>query len=122
MNSALKLRYQNNKLVPLILMFFLALSASSDSLDCVVAQVVAQTPVPVQQPTVPIFVDGEAQIVEGFSNSKEWIRHDLWVQTEFDSDSNGTNDRVHVSVTRQKQTETEGLKVPVVYNLSLIHI
>ncbi len=118
MNSALKLRYQNNKLVPLILMFFLALSASSDSLDCVVAQVVAQTPVPVQQPTVPIFVDGEAQIVEGFSNSKEWIRHDLWVQTEFDSDSNGTNDRVHVSVTRQKQTETEGLKVPVVYNTS----
>ena len=86
----------------------------------VAAQVVIGTPVQIQQATrtVPIFVDGEAQVVEGFRNSREWIRHDLWVETEFDSDKNGTKDRVHVSVTRQKQTHTEGLKVPVVYNTS----
>ena len=66
-------------------------------------------------PTVPIFEDGEAQIVDGFKNPKDWIRHDLWVETEFDSDDDGGKDRMHVSVTRQKQTDTEGLKVPVVY-------
>jgi X-Pro dipeptidyl-peptidase len=65
----------------------------------------------------PFFKDGEAQVVEGFKNSADWVRHDLWVETEFDSDGNGKNDRVHVSVTRQKQTES-GLKVPVVYNTS----
>ncbi len=71
-----------------------------------------------KQPTVPIFKDGEAQIVDGFSKSEDWIRHDLFVETEFDSDGNGTNDRMHVSVCRQKQTDTEGLKVPVIYESS----
>ena len=68
------------------------------------------------QPTLPVFVDGEAQPVEGFKDN--WIRHDLWVETEFDSDGNGVNDRVHVDVTRPQQTDTEGLKVPVVYETS----
>lgn len=67
------------------------------------------------EPTVPIFKDGEAQIVPGFQDSDYWIRHDLWVETEFDSDGNGKFDRMHVSVTRPRQTESEGLKLPVVY-------
>lgn len=66
----------------------------------------------------PVFKDGEAQIVPAFEDEKEWIRHDLWVETEFDSDNDGKMDRVHVSVTRPKQTETEGLKLPVVYETS----
>lgn len=68
-----------------------------------------------KKPTVPVFKDGEAQIVAGFKDPDYWIRHDLWVQTEFDSDKDGNLDRVHVSVTRPRQTETEGLKLPVVY-------
>ena len=102
-------------------MILFVLVAGINKVDSVAAQGVTGTPILIQQPvgvTVPIFIDGEAQIVEGFKNSREWIRHDLWVQTEFDSDGNGTNDRVHVSVTRQKQTQTEGLKVPVIYNTS----
>lgn len=66
----------------------------------------------------PIFKDGEAQIVEAFNNPEEWIREDLWVETEFDTDGDGRLDRVHVDVTRPKQTETEGLKLPVVYESS----
>ena len=66
----------------------------------------------------PEFKDGEAQSVEAFETSKDWIRHDLWVETEFDSDGDGKPDRMHVSVTRQLQTDTEGLKVPVVYESS----
>jgi len=39
-----------------------------------------------QEKTVPVFKDGEAQIVEGFKDYKEWIRHDLWVETTFNTD------------------------------------
>ena len=66
----------------------------------------------------PVFKDGEAHPVAAFETSKDWIRHDLWVETEFDSDGDGKPDRMHVSVTRQLQTDTEGLKVPVVYESS----
>ena len=64
---------------------------------------------------VPVFKDGEAQIVDGFKDSDFWIRHDLWVETEFDTDGDENLDRMHVSVTRPRQTDTEGLKLPVIY-------
>lgn len=66
----------------------------------------------------PVFADGQAQIVPAFAEPSDWIRERLWVETEFDSDRDGKKDRVHVDVTRQKQTQTEGLKVPVVYESS----
>ena len=62
----------------------------------------------------PVFKDGEAQIVEAFSDVSQWLRHDLWVETEFDTDGDGELDRMHVSVTRPQQTETEGLQLPVI--------
>jgi X-Pro dipeptidyl-peptidase len=68
--------------------------------------------------TKPVFEDGQAQIVEGFSDETAWIREELWVETEFDSDGDGKLDRVHVAVVRQAQTETEGLHVPVIYGSS----
>ncbi len=63
----------------------------------------------------PIFENGEAQIVPELKDSANWIRHDLWVETEFDTDGDGKKDRMHVDVTRPKQTDTEGLKLPIVY-------
>jgi X-Pro dipeptidyl-peptidase len=75
--------------------------------------------VPAQSPSVgPVFAGGQAQVVPAFSDSSAWIRERLWVETEFDSDKDGKRDRVHVDVTRQKQTETEGLRVPVIYESS----
>jgi X-Pro dipeptidyl-peptidase len=71
-----------------------------------------------QQKAGPVFVDGQAQIVPAFEDQTQWIRHRLWVETEFDSDGDKKRDRVHVDVTRPKQTDTEGLKVPVVYESS----
>ena len=64
---------------------------------------------------VPVFEDGEAQIVPAFNDPDQWIRHDLWVETEFDTDGDGKPDRMHVDVTRPPQTDTEGLKLPVIY-------
>ena len=69
------------------------------------------------QKAKPVFKDGEAQIVEAFNDASKWIRHDLWVETTFDSDGDGRLDRVHVDVTRPPQTEN-GLKLPVVYETS----
>jgi X-Pro dipeptidyl-peptidase len=66
----------------------------------------------------PSISNGQAQVVPEFADSTEWIRHDLWVETGFDSDGDGRPDRVHVAVTRPKQTETEGLRVPVIYETS----
>ncbi len=64
---------------------------------------------------VPVIEDGEAQIVPAFNDPDQWIRHDLWVETEFDTDSDGKPDRMHVDVTRPPQTDTKGLKLPVIY-------
>ncbi len=65
--------------------------------------------------TVPIFENGEAQVVPAFEDPDTWIREDLWVETEFDTDGDGDPDRMHVGVTRPGQTESEGLKLPVLY-------
>lgn len=63
----------------------------------------------------PVFKDGQAQIVPAYEDERNWIRHDLFVETEFDSDADGKPDRMHVSVTRPQQTDTENLKLPVIY-------
>ncbi|MFT6148365.1 MAG: X-Pro dipeptidyl-peptidase [Saprospiraceae bacterium] len=63
----------------------------------------------------PIFKNGEAQVVPEFSNSNEWIKEELWVETTFDSDEDGKLDRMHVFVTRPAQTNSGDLKLPVIY-------
>lgn len=78
----------------------------------------AQAPAPTAAPARPVFADGQAQVVPAFADSAQWIRHDLWVETTFDSDGDGRPDRMHVSVVRPVQTDTEGLKVAVIYESS----
>jgi X-Pro dipeptidyl-peptidase len=70
------------------------------------------------QPAQPYFENGEAQVIGMFKSPADWIRHELWVETTFDSDGDGKPDRMHVAVTRQKQTDTEDLKVPAIYETS----
>lgn len=69
------------------------------------------------QEAKPTFENGLAQIVPEFENPENWIREDLWVETEFDSDGDGRLDRMHVDVTRPKATE-DALKLPVIYESS----
>ena len=68
-----------------------------------------------QEKAAPVFKDGEAQIIEAFNTPEQWIRHDLWVETNFDTDGDGKMDRMHVAVTRPFQTDSEGLTLPVIY-------
>ena len=71
-----------------------------------------------QGPARPVFENGQAQVVPAFQDSTQWIREELWVEADFDSDGDGRPDRMHVAVVRQRQTQTEGLKVPVIYESS----
>lgn len=66
----------------------------------------------------PIIINGKTEEVPAFKDQTKWIRTDLWVETEFDTDGDGKKDRVHVDVTRPLQTETQGLKLPVIYESS----
>ncbi len=80
------------------------------------ADVSAQPAPPV--PAAPVFANGMAQVVPAFQDTTKWIRYDLWVETDFDTDRDGRKDRVHVDVTRPGQTETDGLKVSILYGSS----
>lgn len=85
------------------------------SLGCASAQMASTSPS--YDGPRPAFVDGQAQVVEAFEDATRWLRHDLWVETDFDSDGDGRPDRVHVDVTRPAETEN-GLRLPVVYETS----
>ena len=74
-----------------------------------------------QEKAAPVFKDGEAQIIEAFNTPDQWIRHDLWVETNFDTDGDGKMDRMHVAVTRPFQTDSEGLKRSCYCHMHSIH-
>ena len=81
------------------------------------AATLASTPTPTHAQTGHVIEDGQAQVVPAFADTSTWIRQELWVETEFDTDGDGRPDRVHVDVTRPGPT-AEGLKVPVIYETS----
>src|ERR671912_552435 len=81
------------------------------------ASATAETAVPAAlaaAPAVPTFNNGLAQPVFATA-AADWVNYELWVQSNFDSDRDGKNDRIHVDVSRPKETDTEGLKVPVIF-------
>jgi len=82
---------------------------------CIAVVYIFLPSVKAQEKATPIFENGEAQIVSAFNTPDKWIRHDLWVETEFNTDGDGKLDRMHVAVTRPFQTDTENLKLPIVY-------
>src|SRR4051812_3803388 len=71
-------------------------------------------PAPEPAPAVPTFVNGLAQNVFS-ANTADWISGEVWVESSFDSDGDGKLDRLHADYTLPKETATDGLKVPVIY-------
>ncbi|MCE7009604.1 Xaa-Pro dipeptidyl-peptidase [Kibdelosporangium philippinense] len=62
----------------------------------------------------PVFKDGQAQPV---FDPTDVVREKLWVTAPVDSDRDGKDDVVYTEVVRPRATE-QGLKVPVVYQIS----
>ena len=71
-------------------------------------------PAPEPAPAVPTFVNGLAQNVFSATRS-DWIQGQVWVESTFDSDGDGKLDRMHADYVLPKETQTDGLKVPVIY-------
>src|SRR4051794_4964548 len=71
-------------------------------------------PAPEPAPAVPTFVNGLSQNVFSAA-SADWISGEVWVESSFDSDGDGKLDRLHADYTVPKETATDGLKVPVIY-------
>lgn len=64
----------------------------------------------------PVFRKGLA--LPAFSESPAaYIEQELWVTSAVDSDGDGSNDLIHIDVTRVRETE-QGLKVPVIFEAS----
>ncbi len=78
------------------------------------AQPSVAAPAPEPAPAVPTFVNGMAQAVFA-TGEANWVNHELWVESSFDSDNDGKLDRIHVDVSRPTETDTDGLKVPVIF-------
>ncbi|MEA1875966.1 MAG: Xaa-Pro dipeptidyl-peptidase [Bacteroidota bacterium] len=64
-----------------------------------------------------VIKNGMTQVVPEFNDPDKWITHDLFVESEFDSDGDGKLDLIHMDVTRPAQTE-DGLKLPIIYETS----
>lgn len=58
--------------------------------------------------------NGMTQKVYSYKNA---ITEDVYVESNFDSDKDGKNDRIHATIIRPAETE-KGSKVPVIYNIS----
>ena len=62
----------------------------------------------------PVGEDGRTEPVHGYADA---VRQRVWVPIEFDTDGDGTDDRVAVDIIRPRATET-GLEVPTIIDAS----
>ncbi|MBY5164357.1 Xaa-Pro dipeptidyl-peptidase [Salsipaludibacter albus] len=69
-------------------------------------------------PTPPDWLVVDGGLVQPQFALSEAIEETLWVQTTVDSDRDGVDDRVRIRLSRPAETETAGIKVPVVFEHS----
>ena len=70
------------------------------------------------RPTPPPWLRVEDGMTQPQFDLAEAVEETLWVQTSVDSDLDGRNDRVRVQLSRPAETESEGIKVPVIFEQS----
>src|SRR5262245_42293530 len=64
------------------------------------------------------FVNGLAQPIFN-GNASNIITHNVWVEVpDLDVDRDGVNDRIRIQIRRIRETETQGLRLPIVMTAS----
>jgi X-Pro dipeptidyl-peptidase len=58
----------------------------------------------------PIVKDGMLEPVTEYSDTTQWIKQRVWVETNFDSDHDGKPDRIHADIVRPAAASNAGLK------------
>jgi predicted acyl esterase len=85
-----------------------------------VATIAAPSATALAPPTVavagaePTFVNGLSQPVFS-TNPADWYSGEVWIEAPFDSDGDGRPDRIHADFTAPNEVNTDGLKVPVIF-------
>jgi len=70
------------------------------------------------RPTPPPWLQVEDGMTQPQFDLEEAVEETLWVQTRVDSDLDGRDDRVRLQLSRPAETETDGIKVPVIFEHS----
>jgi len=83
-------------------------------LDPGAARAAVAAPAPAPAAAVPTFTNGLSQAVFS-TNPADWYSGEVWVEAPFDSDGDGSKDRIHADFTAPREVVTDGLKVPVVF-------
>jgi X-Pro dipeptidyl-peptidase len=71
-----------------------------------------------EEPSPPSWLRVEDGMTQPQFDRAEALEETLWVRTTVDSDLDGRKDRVRVRVMRPMETESEGIKVPVIFEHS----
>jgi X-Pro dipeptidyl-peptidase len=70
------------------------------------------------RPTPPPWLKVENGVSQPQFDLANAIEQTLWIQTSVDSDLDGRRDRVRVQLSRPGETQTQGIKVPVIFEHS----
>ena len=79
---------------------------------------VAAAPAAAEDPAPPPWLKVENGQTQPSSRFAQAIEETVFVETELDSDDDGRLDRVRIRISRPRETETLGYKVPVVFEHS----
>jgi X-Pro dipeptidyl-peptidase len=96
----------------------LALLVLTAALPLAVVTPAVAAPAPSSRPAPPPWLKIENGVSVPQFDLANAVEETLFVQTEVDSDLDGVRDRVRVRLSRPGETETQGIKVPVVFEHS----
>jgi X-Pro dipeptidyl-peptidase len=96
----------------------LALLVLTAALPLAVVTPAVAAPAKSDRPTPPPWLKVENGVSAPQFDLADAVEETLFVQTEVDSDLDGVRDRVRVRLSRPGETETQGIKVPVIFEHS----
>ena len=82
------------------------------------AFVLPAAPAAADDPSPPPWLNVQDGVTQPQFNAAKAIEEAVFVESEVDSDSDGARDRIRIRISRPGETESQGIKVPVVFEHS----